>query len=297
MFIKRVKNRLLMYRNLFVKVIVNIKNPILFIIKKGKMGINKDESRNVKVIVSLTSYPERMKLGKLHKCLKSLLLQNYRPDKIILYLGKEEFTNYSIPNEVNELKKYGLEICFVEDLKPHTKYFYSLQEYNDACVVTVDDDCYYSPNLLSDLVKAHEEYPKSIICTRGHFIKFQNKEILPYNNWEHEAKEFNYESHFILATGVGGVLYPPNALPKEAFDKNKLTKLALRQDDLWLKIMEIIGNVKVVAIPSYKTKYVVGILGSERVNLFSGNVINNENDSCIFNLLLNYHIKYEDFEK
>ncbi|MBQ2886366.1 MAG: hypothetical protein IJE43_21810 [Alphaproteobacteria bacterium] len=44
---------------------------------------------NMKVIVSLTSYPARINI--VHKTIESLLNQTYKADKVILYLAYEQF--------------------------------------------------------------------------------------------------------------------------------------------------------------------------------------------------------------
>ena len=78
-------------------------------------SLNKSEIRKQKIIVSLTSFPPRYEA--LHKCLLSLLKQTVRPDKIIVWLYKEEF---SLTEEMEDLKKYGIEYKSVdENLKPH----------------------------------------------------------------------------------------------------------------------------------------------------------------------------------
>ena len=56
-----------------------------------KFALNQQEKRDKRVIVSLTSYPDRM--YDIHYCLYSLLNQTFKPDKIILYLTKEQFPN------------------------------------------------------------------------------------------------------------------------------------------------------------------------------------------------------------
>ena len=119
--IKRLIKRLFIQIKLFTP--IKIKN------------INKD------IIVSLTSYPSR--LQKLHYVIRSLLHQKMSPYKIILYLGSDT-KDSDIPYSLKKLQKYNFEIKKnYEDLKPHKKYFYAMQEFSDKIIITVDDDLIY----------------------------------------------------------------------------------------------------------------------------------------------------------
>ena len=97
-------------------------------------------------------------------------------------------------------------------------------------------------------------------------------------------------SHYLMATGVWGVLYPPEILPAYTFDKDKIIKLCLFADDVWLKAVEIKAGKKVYAIPATKTKYVVGIWGSEQVALNHSNVGENKNDQFIKNVFSYFNL-------
>ena len=70
-----------------------------------------------------------------------------------------------------------------------------------------------------------------------------------------------------------------------------LSFVALKNDDLWLKAMEILSNIKVFAIKSNKTKYVVGEWGSEKITLNSENVGERRNDLIWENINKEYPIK------
>lgn len=278
--INKVKRHSIIWYNTFCKTIFNIAYRIKFIFPQS-YGLNVNEERKEHIIVSLTSFPDRM--NTIHMCLRSLLSQKMKPDKIILYLSKEQFENTEIPKKVLNLKQYGLQIDFCEDLKPHKKYFYAMQEYPKDIVITVDDDVFYRSNLIRDLVEEHKKRKEEIICTRAHKMKFVNGKLLPYKEWDYETIDIQESSHYLMATGVGGVLYPPEILPAYTFDKDKIIKLCLFADDVWLKAVEIKAGKKVYAIPATKTKYVVGIWGSEQVALNHSNVGENKNDQFIKN--------------
>ena len=75
----------------------------------------------------MTSYPAR--ISYVHLAIKSLMLQSYKPDRIILWLAEEQFPTKELPKELTDLCQYGLEIRFVEDLYGHKKYFYIFLRY------------------------------------------------------------------------------------------------------------------------------------------------------------------------
>ena len=79
--------------------------------------------RKQKIIVSLTSYSKRF--NSLDLCIKSIMTQTVKPDRIILYVTEEE--KDVVPDKLLDLEKYGLEIRYVyEDYKPHKKYMYAV---------------------------------------------------------------------------------------------------------------------------------------------------------------------------
>ena len=91
-----------------------------------------------KVIVSLTTIPSRITSSLF--VVRLMMNQTVRPNEIHLYLGKDKFQKENLPDEIKNQTKIGLKIKFVEDIGPHTKYFYAIHEHPDAIVITVDDD-------------------------------------------------------------------------------------------------------------------------------------------------------------
>lgn len=185
------------------------------------------------LIVSLTSFPART--NQLWYTIDTLKRQSVLPEKIILWLSKEQFPHAlnDVPERLRSQIDELFEIRFVEkDLRPHKKYIYSFKEFSDKVIITVDDDIFYNSRLIECLLKAHSKYPNCVICNRGQRI---NKES-SYSKWatirEAEGPSFN-----ILPTGVGGVLYPPHVYDDHIFDIDAILKTCLRADDLWLNFM------------------------------------------------------------
>lgn len=238
---RKLKGRQKLYWKLAYKVNKCLINLLFPLSQRRNSEYGLDE--NGRMIVSMTTYPER--LNTVWITVASLLNQTVKPYKVILWLAEEQFQEVRLPRRLVKLQERGLEIRFCEDLKPHKKYFYTMQEYSDYYVVTADDDIFYPENHLEKLWKGHERYPEAVICHWSHKIMIEeNGSFAAYNDWPDNTEEA--PSYLTLAVGCNGVLYPPHSLPMEAFNKEKICETALYTDDLWLKCMEIMNQKKVV---------------------------------------------------
>ncbi len=221
------------------------KDKILPLIDKfDEIGINADK-RSPKLIVSLTSFPERM--PEIHFTLYSLLSQKVKPDEVVLWLAVEQFPNREadIPQRVLDLQKNGLTIKWCEDLRSYKKLIPSLKEYPEDIIVIADDDVFYPANWLEKLYKQHLKFPKCVIGHRGHRIKLgADGSPLPYRQWKKNAC-LPSPSYSNFMTGCGGILYPPHSLYKDVCDIELFRKLAPYADDIWFWAMTILNNVKV----------------------------------------------------
>lgn len=246
-------------------------------------GLSKNEES---IVVSMASYAKRYKT--IAPTLKSLINQSHKPDRIIVWLDDDKPENV-ITDEMREFEKYGIEYRYTNDnLMPHKKYFYSMQEFKNSIIITVDDDLIYSKDLIESLIKMHEKYPNCICARRVHKMKFDTEgNIQPYKSWEYEYRGEKKPSHFLCPTGGGGVLYPATMFSKETFEIDKIKELCWRADDIWLKLMELKMGIKTVWVPTcyvmpYETK------GSQETALNTRNTNQGENDKYIKNVLLAY---------
>lgn len=250
--------------------------------------------RAQKLVVSLTSFPARVRYAP--AAIGSMLRQTLKPDAILLHLGEAQFASFPVPESVRRLEREsGIEIVFCEDIKPHTKYYYAMQSHPDALIVTVDDDIIYRPTLLEELYRSYQAFPDCVSCVRAHKMRFDREgKLMSYLDWIHEYNyELNVPSHQLLATGVGGVLYPPHLLHPEVFNKEILKKTCLAADDLWLKVMEVMSDTKVVLCADSKyPQEIVG--GSQQVSLLADNLNENKNDIQMKNILAVYNHYYPD---
>lgn len=261
----------------------------------AKDGIYHKDDRQKKIIVSLTSYPARM--PTLYLCIKSILNQTYKPDKIILYLGQDT-RECDINNKLRALCSKGLEIRQnVEDIKPHKKYYFAMKEFPEDIVITVDDDCLYERDMIESLVNSYIKYPKSVSARRVSKIQFSEAgEIKCYNEWIHDYVSEIMPSKSLMAIGVGGVLYPPHCMNEEIFDLDTIKENAINTDDIWLKIMQILNGTSVVWVPC-KTPHPTLIERSQVNALYKVNgEVNSRNDNCIQRLMNIYKLSKSSFK-
>ncbi|MCM1182633.1 MAG: hypothetical protein NC337_04575 [Roseburia sp.] len=208
-----------------------------------------------KVIVSLTSYPKRIRI--VCKVIRTLMKQTYAPDKIVLYLAEEQFDRRSIPEELNLLTGDIFEIHWCKvDLKAHKKYYYAFQEYHDAIVITVDDDFYYSQNMIKELLSMHEKFPNAVIARRTlQMLKTNEGTLEPFVRWT--AGDFpcnvGQARMDLFATNGGGSLFVPELYKDEIFNVDNIVKYCLYTDDIWLKVMQVMNNIPVVTAKAFFT--------------------------------------------
>lgn len=220
-----------------------------------ELGVN-TKSRQEKIIVSLTSFPQRM--YDIHYCIYSLLKQSLKPDAVVLWLGEEQFPNKEkdIPSEVLRLRDNGLTIKWTKDIKSYKKLIPALKEYSDNVIVTTDDDIFYAPNWLDRLYETHKEYPNDVVCHRVHKIKLSDEKIMPYDKWSKCIND-NTASYLNFFTGAGGVLYPPHCLFQDVSKEDLFMSLAPRADDVWFWAMAVLNGRKMrVVHEPYKLIYV-----------------------------------------
>lgn len=207
--------------------------------------------KNFDLIVSLTTYKPRLEDKTLFKILPSLLNQKTNLKyKICITFYKDDF-KYITEDLKLYLNENNIEIIKAkENLRSHLKYFYAMQKYREYPIITVDDDCYYNEDLIQTLYDSYIKYPNYISCRRCHLITYdENGKALPYEKWKFQYRKEIDPCFDIFATGVGGVLYPPNILDisNELIPK---VKEILTADDIYLKYRENEFGIKVAYVPS-----------------------------------------------
>lgn len=250
--------------------------------KKMEYGLN-TEPRDEIYIVSLTSFPGR--IDYIWITIELMLRQTFKPDKIILWLAKTQFSDIKLPESLISLQERGLSIQFCnEDLRAHKKYFFAMQRYPNANIITIDDDLYFDKNLIKNVVNLHKAFPKCICTNRAHKFTFDKAHnIKPYRKWKHNVTE-KKPSIMLVPTGGAGTLYPPKILPETAFNSDSIKQLCIFADDLWLKSMSLINQTKVVTNGRYNKDF-VSIKTTQNEKLVTQNVIAGGNDVQFKNVI------------
>lgn len=224
--------------------------------KLSEFGLNKEEQRFPKIVASLTSFPER--IPTLYYTIESLLTQTLRPDRLILWLAEEQFPNKEddLPSSLLQMKEFGLEIKWCEDLKSYKKLVPTISECPNDIIITFDDDIYYDENVVEDLYNGYLKNPDAISTVRAFRVKFVAPNFLSFfssNEMFWNWRKYQNSSLYNTIIGCGGVLYPPNCLYSDIINKNKFQKVLPTQDDIFFWAMAILKKTPIQIINGYSS--------------------------------------------
>ena len=230
------------------------------------------------LIVSFTSFPAR--IDRLWLVVESIFRQKYKPDKLILWLSKEQFASLdSLPKSLLKQQQRGLEIKLVDgDIRSYKKYYYTLKSYPNSDFIIIDDDVFYTSDFIFNLVENHNKHKGSIVFNRGHRLVFNKSNVLPYTDWQ-PLLESEGPSINIFATGVGGVYYPANSLHHEALNVKAFTEYCPQADDVWLYVATRLKGTSL--FKSNEVRLFLPVLNKNNETLSSVNVNEGRNDQQI----------------
>ncbi len=242
---------------------------------------NTSKKRDRRVVVSLTTIPAR--LDKVWLTTESLLRQQKRPDKVILWLAEDEFRGIEIPLALKRQQKRGLEIRYCKNLKSYKKFYYTMSEHPDAYVLVVDDDSIYSERMVAEMLNVSIRYPDNIICNRAHKIRMDKNGVFPYLKWiwyENRRSKVENPSFHNFFTGCGGVLFPVWLLDKEIYREDIFMKIAPTADDVWLNFIAWKSKIQVVMTKGI-LGYMIPVHSSADIGLSLKNTVRKtEYDEC-----------------
>lgn len=230
------------------------------------------------LIVSLTTIPSR--LGKVHITIRSILSQNPKPKKTVLWINEEQ--RNLIPDSLKALEGELFEIHFSHLHCSHKKLIHSLKLFAEFPIVTSDDDCIYRKNWLNSLYETHLKFPDKIIAHRIRCIKKDTKNnYLPYKQWNCDGNE---NPKTLMAIGAEGVLYPPNSFDNTVFDEKLFLQLAPKADDLWFKAMALKQNTQYLKAEK-SPKDSIPLAGTQKISLKKENIDRDKNRTQWQNLV------------
>ncbi|UVC11658.1 glycosyltransferase family 2 protein [Rhizobium sp. TH2] len=201
---------------------------------RGLGGKPASHTLSHKLIVSMTSYPPRY--STLALSLKSLLMQSMRADEVVLWIADDDYAR--LPMDVLNLRVSGLSIKTCKDWRPYKKLIPQLLETPDAAIVTTDDDIYYPPTWLKELVEGIRPGAREVLCHRAHKIIYSDEQGKPdpYLEWVHGTSDTSSSSR-IFPTGAGGILYPPGILHPDVTNPDYFLTYCPTGDDIWFFFM------------------------------------------------------------
>lgn len=218
------------------------------------------------VVVSLTSYPPRF--PTLALTVKTLLRQSVKADRTVLWIAHDDMR--LLPEEVLRLEKSGLDVRAVPDMRSYKKILPALGAFPEAYVCTADDDMYYWPTWLEEMVCALEPGRMLVPCHRAHRIRRDlDGRLEPYNSWDVDVA-FRGESSDLFPTGCMGVLYPPGALMHEDADVEAAMRICPDGDDIWLYWIGQKNGASYRTV-GRKRRRMTTWSGSQEVSLWSSN--------------------------
>ncbi len=234
--------------------------------------LNRKEKDVLPVIISLTSIPSR--LSTLHLVIKSLLNQDSRPKKILLWLNDD--LKGRLPKKLSRLESDIFSICYSPLNCSHRKLIHTLESYPEDIIITCDDDLMYRKNWLSKIYQEHLKQPNAIIGNRTVHVNHDEKNNpLPFKQWRKKyVTKANPKA--LVPIGAWGILYPPQSLSKITIDSELFLKLAPKADDLWFKAMALLNGTLSLQSTDLP-KEPIPIIGSQKVALKKDNLGKDKN--------------------
>ena len=251
------------------------------------------------VIVSLTSFPAR--INNLWIVVESLLRQSVRPQRIMIWLSKEQFTDKSVPRNLKSLEARGVEIKLVDgDIRSHKKYYYIFKERPNSKILLADDDIIYPSDMVERLLTIYDSSPhrKKIAHVYGYEMKYNSDgELKPYDSWGACYKPT--EGYNLFFGSGGGTLLKPSDLYADVINVETARLLAPQADDVWLNAMARLGGCYYHKISNGP---ILSVQNRNNETLANSNLSENQNDVQIKNVIdyfqnmigRNPYKKYED---
>ncbi len=238
------------------------------------------------MIVSLTTYPARIESVAI--TIASIFAQSVLPDRVILVLSEEEFSESSLPPWVGAYVQHGLEVELVPgNTRSYKKLLPTLSRYPDRTIVTADDDIIYPRRWLEQLVEAQRLEPRTILGQRGTVISSINHTARPYVEWPHARVDSPPARVFL--TGMGGILYPSGSLAPVVLDIDLAQQLCPTGDDIWFKVCGLLASTQSRKISNRPAEYTV-VKSSQETALRKSNILSTGNDLQFANAMNHFDL-------
>lgn len=204
------------------------------------LGIPELKSSNCDIVVSLTSYGRRVADSVVYYTLVSLLRQKLQPQRLILWLADDEWSDEKLPSKIKKLRQKGVEIRYCKDIRSFKKLIPTLSLCPNNNIMTVDDDIIYSRNTVELVWKEHLQNTNEIIGFRTSMPIIENGIPSHYAEWKHVLSM--EKSLLMFPIGYGGTFYPVGSLNEIVFKEDLFMKLCPLADDIWFWFCGLLNN-------------------------------------------------------
>lgn len=254
--------------------------------KVNAIGVEPATTGNPRLIVSLTSFPARIKTA--NYAIESILLQKKKANLVVLWLGHEQFPNKEkdLPKRLRRLTQFGLTIKWCNDIRSYKKLVPSLEAFPDDIIVTADDDIWYPPEWLERLYNSYLKEPKLIHAHRVLQVTAKDGKINKYIDWGAQIFAPQQISYCWHVTGGAGALYPPHCLYKDVCKSDKFLSIAPTVDDIWFWAMAILQHTRIRIVDGNIFDF-EGIFIVNNQSLWDDNVYD-KNDVALEELMESY---------
>jgi hypothetical protein len=251
-----------------------------------------DVKRAEEVVISLTSYPERMPTTWL--AIESLLRQEEKPDRVVLNLFEGEFPDKKLPWMIEQQLKRGLEINWNPiNRKVFLKVIPTIQKFPEAVIVAVDDDIVYPIDRLKTLLDGYRAHPDCVIGQDVRVIPSVDGIVPPVMYWlltGYSTPNNAIEPAYNLAPeGYQGILYPPHSVFPDYANEELYKSLCPTDDDIWM-YKSVIANGKKIYKPENRCQKLEFIQSAQESSLTLG-AINGQENNRLYNVYFDRLIK------
>ena len=205
---------------------LNLNKQLLDNYVEHKYGVkNLLQNCKYECIISLTSWKGR--INNVYKTINNLLLLSDNRFKVVLTLSSDEFEKSDLPENLTSLLCDRFEILWVKkNYKVFKKMLFAMQKYNMCPIISVDDDCLYKYDFMSELLDCWYEHKNDITT------------LLRENKWTINDKSY------LFAHGCA-TIYPPSSMfgALKYIDNDKI--LSTNNDDSFLGIYATINNIHI----------------------------------------------------
>jgi len=210
-----------------------------YIYKKYKVTYY--EMLDAPIIVTMTTYPAREE--SVVKMLNHFKRQTLKPDLITLWLSETEYPKDIIPSHLKSFVDEGfVELHWTSANSYGSKRFEVEKLYNNAYVITVDDDFYYPETYIETI------YINMILTNK---ICIYNSHYDDYEGFKFSIKLYGINDSLYVHIYAGLAGFPPYTFPIQIFDKKSIEirdKYYKTNEEIWILSGLLSNNDKIHSI-------------------------------------------------